>query len=65
MKVSLEFQNGACKAKLITEDDWEQLLLGAIAKGGGTLSCKVDYESSGHVSYGKCKAVSLFLEACE
>lgn len=63
MKVSAEFQNGMCQLTLTPADEWEQKLLGAVAKGNQTLSARVTYKSEGHMSYGKCAVVQIQLEA--
>ena len=62
MKLSAEFQNGLCQLSLIPSDEWEQLLLGSIAKGGERLEATVTYQPEGHYSYGKCKAVKILLQ---
>ena len=56
MKISAEFKNGMCKLVLLPEDDWEQTLVGAIAKGGDNLCATVNYEPEG-------AAVSVILHA--
>jgi hypothetical protein len=63
MEVKAEFKNGACRLHLVPADEWEKLLLGAVAKGGETLSAVVTYKSEGHFTYGKCEAVHVLLEA--
>ena len=65
MKVSAEFKNGMCKLLIKPDDEWEQKLLGAVAKGGDSLSALIKYEPEGHFSYGKAKAVAIQLEAGE
>lgn len=65
MKVAAEFQNGICRLVLTPADEWEQKLLGAVAKGSDTLSALVTYKPEGHFSYGKCHAVHIQLEAGE
>ena len=44
-------------------DEWEKLLLGAVAKGGEKINGLVTYCSDGHFSYGKCSVVRIQLEA--
>lgn len=63
MKISAEFKNGACKLVVTTEDEWEQKLLGAVAKGGDLLSASVSYSAEGHFTHGRGKAVSIVLTA--
>ena len=63
MKVSAEFKNGMCRLLLTPDDEWEQKLLGAVAKGGDSLNAVVTYKPEGHFSYGKCSAVQVQLEA--
>ena len=63
MKVSAEFKNGMCKLHMTPEDEWEEKLIGAVAKGSETLSALVRYEPQGHFTYGKAKAVAIQLEA--
>lgn len=63
MKVSAEFQNGMCKVLLTPDDEWEQKLLGAVAKGGDKLHALVNYKPEGHFTYGKCQVVTIQLEA--
>lgn len=63
MKVSAEFQNGICRLTLTPADEWEQKLLGAVAKGSNALSAVVTYKPEGHYSYGKCEVVQVQLEA--
>lgn len=65
MKMSAEFKNGMCKLTLVPEDDWEKLLIGAIAKGGEKLDGLVTYKPDGHFSYGKCDVLSIQLEAAK
>ena len=65
MKISAEFKNGSCMLYLTPADEWEQTLLGAVAKGGEKLEAIVTYQSEGHYSYGKCKAVKIILSAEE
>lgn len=63
MKLSLEFKNQKAKVIIFPEDEWEEKLLGAVAKGGESLEAIVKYEPQGHYSYGKCKVVSIELNA--
>lgn len=63
MKVSAEFKDGVCKILLTPDDEWEQKLLGAVAKGGEKLDAIVKYKAEGHFSYGKCAAVGIELGA--
>lgn len=63
MKVSAEFLNGICRLTLTPDDEWEQKLLGAVAKGNDTLSALVTYKPEGHYTHGKCQAVQVQLEA--
>ena len=63
MKISAEFQNGICRLALTPVDEWEQKLLGAVAKGADSLSAIVTYKPEGHFTYGKCQAVQILLEA--
>ena len=63
MDVKAEFKNGACRLHMAPSDEWEKKLLGAVAKGGETLSSVITYKSDGHFGYGKCEAVSVLLEA--
>lgn len=44
MKVAAEFQNEVCRLVLTPADEWEQKLLGAVAKGSDTLSAVVTYK---------------------
>jgi len=62
MKLSANFKNGLCKLDLIPEDEWEEKLLGAVAKGGNTLEAHVTYKSEAY-TYGKCSAVYVQLQA--
>ena len=63
MKLSAEFQNGTCRLLITTEDEWEQKLLGAVAKGGDKLDALVEYKSEGHFTNYKCAAVHVLLDA--
>jgi len=63
MKVVAEFKNGMCRLFLTPEDQWEKLLLGAVAKGGEKMSALVTYKPAGHVSYGMAEEVQIQLEA--
>lgn len=63
MDIRAEFKNGACRLHLVPSDEWEKKLLGAVAKGGSTLSAVITYKPEGHFSYQKCEAVSILLEA--
>lgn len=61
MKISAEFVDGNCKLVLRPEGEWEQKLLGAVAKNGAGLTASVQYKTDGHYSNGKCSAVSVTL----
>lgn len=63
MKVSVEFKNGMCRLLLTPDDEWEQHLVGAVAKGGEKLEALVTYKTEGHFTHAKCKAVTIQLEA--
>ena len=63
MDVRAEFKNGMCRLHLTPDDEWEQKLLGAIAKGGVQLNATVSYKQEGHFSYGNASAVCVTLEA--
>jgi hypothetical protein len=63
MDIRAEFKNGMCRVYLVPSDEWEQKLLGAVAKEGETLSALVTYTPEGHHTYGKCKVVQIQLEA--
>ena len=63
MDARLEFKNGDSFLTITPSDEWERLLLGAVAKGGDKLTAEVHYTPSGHFSYGKCEAVKVVLEA--
>ena len=65
MKLSAEFKNGMCKLFLKTEDEWEQKLLGAVAKGSDKLNADVAYKYEGHFSLCKGKVVEIILAAGE
>lgn len=60
MKVSATFQNGMCKVVLVTEDEWEQKLLSAVAKGG-RLEANVDYDKANRFSTDQRDVVSVTL----
>ena len=64
MKAKLEFNNGECQLIITPCDEWEQKMLGAVAKGGDKLDALVTYKPDGHFSYGKCSAVNVRLVAC-
>jgi hypothetical protein len=61
MKVSAEFSDGACTLLIRPSDEWEERLLGAIAKGGVTLDGQVNYEPVGHYTNGRAKVVAVKL----
>lgn len=61
MEIIAKFINEECEVSLIPDTEWEQKLLGAIAKGGNKLQARVDYKSEGHVSYGKCAVTNITL----
>jgi len=63
MNMKLEFQNGAARLVITPCDEWEQKMLGAVAKGGEKLDAFVAYKSNGHFSYGKFDSVSVTLSA--
>lgn len=63
MKLTAEFKNEICILSLTADDEWEEKLLGAIAKGGDELVAIVEYRSKGHFSYGKGKAIKVVLSA--
>lgn len=63
MKVKAEFEDGECAVTLTPENEWEQKLLGAIAKGGTKLEGYATYKPDGHYSYGKAACVQVRLEA--
>lgn len=61
MKLKVEFQNEMAKLTMTPEDEWEQKMLGAVSKGNPSLNVKIEYDSEGHYTYGKCKAVRVLL----
>jgi len=63
MDLRAEFKNGGCKLYLTPSDDWEEKLLGAVAKGGNKLEAIVTYKPEGHFTHGQCKAVHILLQA--
>lgn len=63
MDVKAEFKNGGCMLILTPSDEWEKKLLGAVAKGGETLSATITYRPAGHFSHGICEAVQVTLAA--
>lgn len=65
MKVSAEFVDGVCVLNLTPSDEWEQKLLGAVAKGENKLQATVTYHSEGHYSYEKCESVRVVLQSHE
>lgn len=65
MKSKIEFINGVCMFVMEPEDDWEKYLLGAVAKGGQSLSAMVEYKPDGHFSYYKAAVVKVMLEAAK
>jgi hypothetical protein len=65
MNISAEFKHGMCQVTISPSDDWERKLLGAIAKGGNTLSAQVEYKFDGHFSHGDCEVVHILLCAAK
>jgi len=63
MKLSAVFQNGMCQLELRTEDEFEEKLLGAVAKNSGGLGCVLEYEPGYMNSRGK--VVKVLLDARE
>lgn len=63
MHTRIVIEDGKATLELRPEDEWEQKLIGAIAKGGESLSAAIKYEPDGHYTYGKCKAVRIELAA--
>lgn len=65
MNISAEFKNGICCLVINPADEWEQKLLGSVAKGKDTLSARVIYEPEGHFSYSECRIVKIYLGSTE
>ena len=63
MKVKAEFEGEACVATLTPENEWEQRLLGAVARGGTSLDGTAIYKPDGHYTYGKAACVQVRLVA--
>lgn len=63
MKIAARFVDGVCVLEMTPSDEWEQQLLGAVAKGQDKLDATVVYHSEGHFSYGKCKTVRVTLQS--
>lgn len=65
METVVEFKDGVCSLSLTPSDDWERVLLGAIAKGGLKLDAQVIYKPQGHPTYGKAEVVKIRLTATQ
>lgn len=63
MRVKVEINDGQLSVQLIPADEWEQLLIGALAKGGQHLEATVSMEWEGHYSYRKTKVAQVTLRA--